>query len=166
MLRLNFAMKSVNALLQTHGQMHIGVSGFQGVRVSFVTKAVVNHGWWGVTAGYPFPTSASGILLLGVATCRNHLVMVKACQCHLRKHCKVFFCTGQILLPFSAPSKPACVFSIPVPDVVAGLFLQIKLRLALPWLWPFSLSGVVTLSPVCFHLLQCLKILWAHSQMM
>lgn len=46
-------------------------------RMHLVMKAVVNHSWWGVTVGYPLPSLASGIFLLGVAnavgTCSNHL---------------------------------------------------------------------------------------------
>lgn len=51
---------------------------------------------------------------------------------------------------------PVCLAS-QYQRYLQALFLQIKLRLALPWLWPFSLSGAVTLSPVCFHLFQRFK---------
>lgn len=68
-----------------------------------------------------------------------------------------FSLQAKFFSPFQLPANlPVCLAS-QYQMYLQAFFLQIKLRLALPWLWPFSLSGAVTLSPVCFHLFQHCK---------
>lgn len=119
----------------------------------------------GSDCGVPSPITCLWNLLAWSGKCCGNMqqslganVVVNACQCHRRKTLQVVFSVQATF--FSrfqlAANLPVCLAS-QYQRYSQALFLQIKLRLALPWLWPFSLSGAVTLSPVCFHLFQRFK---------